>query len=143
MRVVLDTNILISSFFYGGLPRQVYNAALQKQYRVLYSDALTAELRRVLAYEKFRDRLARTSQTIDDLVEAFSIVGERVNAATVPENVVRDRKDSAIIACAVGGRADYIVTGDLDVLTLEHYEGVHIVTPADFLDILGRAEGRK
>jgi predicted nucleic acid-binding protein len=61
---------------------------------------------------------------------------EQVEPGEVPEDVVRDRKDRAVLACAVGGKAEYIVTGDEDLLILKTYQDVGIVTPAQFLEIL-------
>lgn len=136
MRIVLDTNVLISAYFFGGLPRLVYTAGLEGRYRILRSEALIAELRRVLGYEKLRNQLARTSHTIDSLVDAFSGLSEHVAVAAVPDGAVRDKKDTPVLACALGGNADYIVTGDRDLLTLGYYEHVQIVAPARFLEIL-------
>jgi predicted nucleic acid-binding protein len=56
--------------------------------------------------------------------------------ADVPEDAVRDPKDRMILACAVGGKADIIVSGDKDLVVLKAYQGISIVTPSDFLGIV-------
>ena len=139
LRVVLDVNIFVSAYFFSSKespPRKVYTAALDKRYRLLHSIDLRADLKRILSRDKFKARLALIDSTVDDLMETISLLGEGVTPAYVPLDSVRDKDDVLILACAVGGKADYIVTGDDDLLTLEEYKGICIVTPPQFLSIL-------
>ena len=136
LRVVLDVNILISAYFFGGVPRQVYSAALDEEYRVLHSIELRAELRRVIGYSKFADRVHRTGKSLDSLMEEFFVLGEGVVQGNIPDGTVRDKDDQMILACAIGGKADYIITGDDDLLVLMEYDGIRILTPAQFLAVL-------
>lgn len=139
LRVVLDINILVSAYFFSGKdapPRRVFNAALERKYRLLHSIDYRADLLRVLRKDKFTERLARIDATPDDIVETIYILGEGVHPVYVPMNTVRDKDDIIILACAAGGNADYVVTGDDDLLTLKEYKDIQIVTPAEFLAIL-------
>jgi hypothetical protein len=114
----------------------VFNAALDKQYRLLHSIDYRADLARVLRKDKFAERLNRIGATADDIVETIYILGEGVHPVYVPMTTVRDKDDIIILACAAGGNADYIVTGDDDLLVLKEYKGIRIVTPAEFIAIL-------
>lgn len=114
----------------------MFNAALDKQYRLLHSIDYRADLARVLRKDKFAERLNRIGATADDIVETIYILGEGVHPVYVPMTTVRDKDDIIILACAAGGNADYIVTGDDDLLVLKEYKGIRIVTPAEFIAIL-------
>ncbi len=67
---------------------------------------------------------------------AYMRLAEIVQPAVVPEHVIRDPKDQIVLGCAVGGQADYIVSGDKDLLTLERYENIPIITATGFLEQL-------
>jgi uncharacterized protein len=133
LRVVLDINLLISAYLFGGVPRAVFNLALEKRYLILHTPEICADLKRVLNYDKFKKRLALVSITPEMFYETFVDLGEAVRPAPVTSGIVRDEDDAIILACAVGGNADYIVTGDQDLLTLDSYSGIPILTPAEFL----------
>jgi uncharacterized protein len=136
IRVVLDTNLLVSALLFGGIPGQVYDAGRQKQFRFLTSADLVAELRRVLEYPKFAERFTRIAITSDEFATSYIYAAEVVQPIYVPFETVRYPKDIPVLACAVGGKAEYIVTGDDDLLILRHYENVSIVTPSEFLKTL-------
>ncbi|HLY26796.1 MAG TPA: putative toxin-antitoxin system toxin component, PIN family [Aggregatilineales bacterium] len=66
----------------------------------------------------------------------FRILAEIVAPVELPTDVVRDPKDVAVLACALGGNAQYIVTGDDDLLTLKKYRNISIVSPTQFIEVL-------
>lgn len=139
LRVVLDINIIVSSYFFSNSaspPRKVYEAALSKRYRLLHSSDYCDDLRAVLNKEKFTERLARIDDTAESIVDTVRKLGDAVQPASVPVGTVRDADDVLILACAAGGKADYIVTGDNDLLVLKTYQEISIVTPAHFLTIM-------
>jgi putative PIN family toxin of toxin-antitoxin system len=139
LRVVLDINIVISAYFFSkqdSPPRLVLQAALDKRYRLLHSSTYRDDLRRALSKDKFVERLSRIESTVDDIVETILLLGDTVEAAEVASGSVRDEDDSIILACAAGGNANYVVTGDEDLLVLKSYKGIQIVSPAQFLTIL-------
>ena len=136
IRAVLDTNTLISGIFWPGTPREVYVAAYQERFRILTTAAVFAELDRVLHRAKFAPALIALGKTADDLLTELRDAAEFVSPADIPTGVVRDPKDAMILACAVGGEADCIVTGDKDLLTLVTFEGIPILTAIQFLERL-------
>ncbi len=100
------------------------------------SEALLTELKIVLARPKFEPKFLSTGKTPEGTVEEFVGLVEIVVPATIPPDSVRDAKDIAVLACAVGGKADFIVSGDKDLLILNTYERIPIVNADQFLQRL-------
>lgn len=136
IRAVLDTNIVISGIFWRGNPRDVLRAGVEGDFTLLLSPDLASELQDVVAREKFAKLRAALGKTSEEIVADLQATAEMTTPAEVPSDAVRDPDDVAVLACAIGGNANYVVTGDDDLLTLKAYEKVEIVTPAEFLAIL-------
>jgi putative PIN family toxin of toxin-antitoxin system len=136
MRVVLDTNTILSALFWSGLPGKVYQQARTAKYTLLTSSPLLMELELVLQRPKFQKHLDTKGVTLDDVIQDHRRIALQVKPQAVPQDAIRDRKDRIVLGCALGGEADYIVSGDKDVLSLGRYEGISIVTSADFIAIL-------
>jgi putative PIN family toxin of toxin-antitoxin system len=126
-RVILDTNVLISSFVFGGNPREILELVKNKEVEGLISPTLLAELGDVLA-KKFQYPKERILQAERKLKKIFKIIHpvKLINA-------VADDADNRVLEAAVEGRCGYIVTGDKDLLTLKDYRGIKITTPSEFL----------
>jgi putative PIN family toxin of toxin-antitoxin system len=128
MRVVLDTNVLISALFWGGQPRRLVDLAIAGRIQAITSPELLGELERVLA-EDFEVPQDKVEFVLRDVLSYAEI--------TVPleeiEAPVRDPGDTKVIACAVSGRADCIVTGDRDLLALGEAHGVAVLSVRAFL----------
>jgi uncharacterized protein len=136
IRVVLDTNTLISGFFWGGIPWQVYTAALDEKYILLTSDALLAELSNVLQRPKFVPALNAIQKTAETIVNEHLLISESVIPIEVSAEIIRDPKDRIVLAAALGGKADFIVSGDKDLLVLQIFENIPIISASQFLIIL-------
>lgn len=128
--MVLDTNVLVSALLFGGLPEALLRRGLEGGFVMVSSEVLLDELEDVLirrfAFARSRARLTR------DELEAVVDLGD---PQTVPR-ASRDPDDDHVIAAALTGAADVIVTGDKDLLVLEEHEGVAILTPRSFSDAL-------
>lgn len=135
-RTVLDTNIIVSGLFWQGTERVVLRAATFQTYTLLVSDETLAELDDVLSRDKFAKLRAALGKTADQLVSEIQEIAELVTSAEIPPDVVRDPKDRAVLACAVGGNANSIVSGDKDLLVLSVYQNITILTAAQFLSRL-------
>jgi putative PIN family toxin of toxin-antitoxin system len=133
MRVVFDTNVIVSALlFENSTPAQAFFAAL-KSGEVLLSAPLAEEISRIIYHPKF-DRYLTDEQRADfitALVEASALV-EIKDTITV----CRDPKDNMILELAVSGKAEVIVTGDADLLVLNPFEQISILSPKDFLETL-------
>lgn len=128
-RVVLDTNVTISAFFWKGHPRVVYDLVRDKKLITLLSRDMEKELIRVLGYSRFGLTAKDILPFINNLrnhAEFVETTG-RISAVTV------DPTDNIFLECAVDAKADYILSGDKHLLDLEMYEGIQIVRTKDFL----------
>jgi putative PIN family toxin of toxin-antitoxin system len=136
LRVVIDTNVLVSALFVGGRPGEVYEAGTNKKFRFVTSEALLKELRDVLSRPKFSDYFVRLGKTAEEFISVYADAADVVTPASMPSGTVRDKKDEMVLACAVGGQAHYVVSGDADLLSLNLYANVHIVTPSQLIEII-------
>jgi putative PIN family toxin of toxin-antitoxin system len=130
MRVVFDTNVLISALlFEQSTPAQAFFAALQ-QGEVLMSAPLANEINRILHRKKF-DRYLPSDQRgtfLIALVQSTTLV-----ETTETVHVCRDPKDNMLLELALSGKADVIVTGDSDLLVLHPFRQIAILKPEPFL----------
>jgi uncharacterized protein len=128
---VLDTNVLVSGLLFGGAPGSVVDAALEGRYLVVSNEHQLGELRRVLAYPKLADHVADG----DVLVALFGEIAEIVDPSGLRQ-WSRDPADDHIVAIGIAAGANVLVTGDDDLLALEDVNGVSVVTPRKFLELL-------
>ncbi len=120
-RILLDTNVLISAYGFGGRPRALLDAVLGGQHELVTSPTLLAELARTL-YQVLGMDEAHVSEAIDQLIRISEIVEPSERLA-----VCRDPADDRVLECAFTGAVELIVTGDEDLLCLGEYAGVRIV----------------
>jgi putative PIN family toxin of toxin-antitoxin system len=130
-RVILDSNIIVSRMIFPrGVAAVVFDLAYESCV-LLTSEAIMTELRQVAGRAKF-DRYLNLSQR-HEFVERYSEIARWI----VPDATVQDcrgAKDNRFLELALSGRADVIVSGDEDLLALNPWRGVSIVTPAVYLD---------
>jgi putative PIN family toxin of toxin-antitoxin system len=127
MRIVADTNTLVSGFGWGGPPGQVVDTVLSGQVILVTSPALLGELARVLAYPKL-------AAIFDDpaLVAAVAEAADTVDPAE-HVTVLADEPGNRVLEAAAAGRADLIVTGDKAMQELGSFQGIPIVSAAQFV----------
>jgi len=138
MRAVLDTNVVVSGVIKEeGSSGQILRLFFQeRKFIAVTSLDILAEIREVLRRDKIRKYHAWTDEQIDTFV-AFLYTQSIVTEGQLTVDIVtRDREDNKFLACAQEGNADYIVTGDNDLLQVNSYEGTRIIPPAAFLAIL-------
>jgi len=133
LRVVLDTSVILSGLAYpGGTPGKIVQAWRSGALRVASSHFIFEELRRVLPRLTHRHRLSL--QEIDDLVDILMFHAELVEPQDVTEASVRDHNDLPVLgtflAAHVTEQADYLVTGDADLLVLA--DRYSVISPTDF-----------
>ncbi|MHC5734444.1 putative toxin-antitoxin system toxin component, PIN family [Nostoc sp.] len=133
MRVILDVNVWISAFLWGGVPAKTLNLARNQQISIFVSESLLLELETTLKRDKFQLRLQQRGYTVENLM--YVVKGLSNYCPTVPVDAaqLRDPKDNLVLAAAVASNCEAIVTGDLDLLVLIEFNGIQILTPQDFL----------
>lgn len=137
MRIVLDTNVLISALaFPGSKPDQILSRIRRGQIDLYVSPFILSELDRVLL-EKFRF----TRQEVDALVRAIRTMAHLVTPAERITVITAKDDDNRILECACAAQAEFLVTGDKEhLLPLESYSDIAIVTPAQFLELYGQVD---
>jgi len=130
-RVVLDTNVLISALNFGGIPSRLVLLGSVGEVSLFTSCFILEETHGVLM-RKFAWKRARADEAIQLLKEVMTVVVSLDRLF-----VVGDEPDNRVLECAVAACADYLVSGDQDLLCLECYEEIQIVTVRGFLDVVG------
>lgn len=130
VRTVIDTNVVVSGLLFpGSIPAQAILKA--QSVTVVASNAMRVELLAVFSRSRF-DRYAKRADRLQ-LASAFILATEEV-WITLPIHICRDPRDNKFLEAAVYGNADAIVTGDKDLLALNPFRGIRILTPAAFLE---------
>ena len=142
VRVVLDTNVLVSGLVAGqGVPRQILDAWVEGGFTLVTSLYLVEELAHVLSCPRIAKRLRISSEEVEALLAALLSQAVVVPGHLFLPGATRDPKDDAVVACAKEGQADCIVSGDQDLLVLEEYEGIQVVTPRQFIQNIAESGG--
>ena len=138
LKAVLDTNVFVSSVLVkAGLPAQVLDTWRERRYLLVLSPAIIAEIRATLSYPRIRRKYAITDEEVEQLVtllerDALLVSGNADIAGAIPE----DPADETVLACALEGQADVIVSGDRHLLDLGSYQSIPILTVRQFLERL-------
>lgn len=139
LRVVLDTNVWISGIFFSrGAPARLLRRWRDERFVVVMTSATLEELEKVL-----QRKTVQFGAAPDLAVEWMRYVEAYVTIVTVKTNfkgTSRDPKDDMILEAAVAGLAEYLVTGDKDLLVLKEFMGTPIVTPKEFLRLIESAD---
>jgi len=133
MRIVLDTNVLVSALIVDGKPRALLNTIITKNHKLIVSRKIIEEFVGITAEPRIRKYVTR--EEVERFLHNLSAVSKMVPVRTKVK-VVRDEKDNPILATAHDGHAHYLVTGDDDLLTLGKFRKVKIVKVSDMLKIL-------
>jgi putative PIN family toxin of toxin-antitoxin system len=141
MIVVADTNTIVSGMLWGGKPREVLDLGGSGRIALYTSPALLSELASVLARAKFQARIQGHGRSVAEVVEAFSAVVTLIQPGAIAPVIRADPDDDAVLACALGARAEVIVSGDHHLLDLGSYDGIPILTASEFLERLAKLGG--
>ncbi len=130
-RIVVDTNVFISSFF-GGKPKKIIDMWKDGQFTLCLSASIIEEY--VLVLDRF---LGKYDNEIDELLKIFSSGYNSIFVKNPKKlNIVKDDPDdNKFIECAVSLKAKYIISGDVHLKSIKSYLDIKILSPAEFLDI--------
>ncbi len=138
MKLVIDTNTIISGSLWPGPPARLLAAALGGRAQMFLSLAMLLELTETLQRPRFAGRLAARGETAEKLAASFrAACYEALPAQIMPPAGFRDPDDLHVLACAIGVGADLIVFGDKDLLSLGSFADIPIVAAAEALKRLG------
>lgn len=135
MRVVLDTNVLVSGTFWRGDSEKIIDKIENKEIELILSKDLIDEYEEVINREEIMNKIQNKDLILNESVQKI------INDSIIVEpkqkfSIVEDIDDNKIIECAVEGNADYIVSQDNHLLKLKEFKDIKIVTPEDFLGVL-------
>jgi putative PIN family toxin of toxin-antitoxin system len=129
IRVVLDTNVLISALLFTGEVSRLVELWQDRKIIPVISRETFAELRAVLQYPKFK----LTDPDILDIIESEILpYFDVIDLVQEIQNVCRDPQDDKFIACAISAGVDYLVTGDRDLGDIKRYKNIRILTVGEF-----------
>lgn len=141
IRAVFDTNIVVSGFLWTGAPSRAMDAAIEGQFTLLASETLLTELTIVLSRSKFQPRFDQLGKSVDDFIANYRALVDIIEPTPIQPVILADPTDDAVLACAVAGKADYIVSGDnKHLLALGEYEAIPIIKIDEFLEKLRSQE---
>lgn len=136
MRVVIDTNVLISAVI---KPKSRMGLIIQRlhqsEYTLVFSPEMLEELVEVYSRPKIQQKYHLDQEALNTIVGVIVTRGDSI-VPTTDVNICRDPDDDMLLSLALGGHADYIVSGDGDLLSLSPFRGIPIIKPAEFLNIL-------
>jgi putative PIN family toxin of toxin-antitoxin system len=130
LKIVLDTNVLVSGIFFAGPPFEILRAWHDGRINLVISVEILDEYRRVVA------ELAQEFSGVDvsRILDLLTVGAEVVDAPPLPRSVCSDPADDKFLACAVAGSAKYVVTGDKQLLKVLRYGKLEIVNPRSFVE---------
>ncbi len=131
-RAVLDTNVVISGIFFGGVPGRILTAWQAERFALAASPAILTEYRRVAAELASRTKPIAAGAVLDVLTIHAEIVEDQASSRAL----CRDPHDDKFLLCAAAARA-VLVSGDRDLLTADGVLGVRVITPRAFLTSIG------
>ena len=130
VKVVFDTNIYISAILTPGKAREVLELARKKKIQLLVSEAILAEIERIL-----RIKIQRSDFEIALILRGIRSISTFVSPALKLSIIKEDDPDNRILECAFEGKARYIISGDEHFLTLKKFRKINILAPAEFLKL--------
>lgn len=135
MRVVLDTNILVSATFWIGASNKIIKNIENKEIQLILSSEIIQEFSDVLNYEeiqnKIKDKKLEMQYSVEKIISIATIIQPIIQLNVIEE----DPDDNIILECAIEGNADYIISYDKCLLNLKEFKGIKILTPEEFLRI--------
>jgi len=129
MKIVIDTNVVVSALFFGGKPQRLLHYAINGALEVVVSKEIIEEYSELI--ERISDKYSGKKENFS-LNEFISIC--RLVSPTRKIDVCRDRDDNKFLECAAEAKCLYVVSGDNDLLALERFEDIEIITVTEFFD---------
>lgn len=138
MRLVLDTNVVVSGLLWHGAPAELLDTAKRDETELCTSRILLAELTRILQRPRFAQAIVASGLGLDELVLGYAELATLVQPEPIPPTVLDDPDDDHVLACALAAEADYIVSGDRHLLALQRFKDIPIVRVIEAVEAVRR-----
>jgi putative PIN family toxin of toxin-antitoxin system len=135
MKIIVDANVFVSSYFWGGNPQMLLERVIAGLDELYISREILDEIKDVLGRPKFHADINEIELYMDSIKEIANII-------VVQEDIKiesRDKDDNKYIECAVSGNVDYIISGDIHLLEIKQYRNIKIMKVKEYLDIVNSA----
>lgn len=139
MKLVLDTNTVISGFLWKQAPRRLIDAAIEGRIVLTTSAVLIDELTSVIRRAKFSRKISEQGVSVSALLDRYTNLADLVTPARIRRVVLADADDDAVLACALAAQADLIVSGDKHLRNLKSWQGMRITNAAEALTLIASA----
>lgn len=133
MKIILDTNVLVSGIFWQGIPARILDAWTDQRFRLVVSPPILEEYQEVVDYLTRKYPSITTGQTI---LQAIAVYSDIVEPVKLPKQICTDPDDDKFIAAGLSGQVDYVVSGDVALLKTDGYLGLRVVKPSVFFALL-------
>ena len=134
MKIVLDVNIYISSFFWGGNPKAIIERIIFGADELFISKDILNEIECVVNRPKFHAE----KDMINYFLSSIEDIGNIITPLDVIKNGSRDKKDNKYLECAIAANAEFVISGDIHLLELKKFGKINIVSAKEYLDLVNR-----
>ena len=132
MKVVIDVNIFVSSFLWEGNPKKVVDRSIEGTDELYITQEILEQISEVLNRPKFN----ADKEGVKYYMKLIEEIANELISDIKIQNGSRDVDDNIILECGITGNVDYIITGDDDLLVLKEFNGIKIITPKEYLEII-------
>src|SRR3989338_7154409 len=136
LKLVLDTNTLVSAFFWEGNEAELLRKIEQGKANLYITSEILKEVEEVIKRPKFDRVMKNAGLTPDQIMQKIVSLSHLVIAPKITVKVCRDEKDNKFLECAKSAKADYLISGDEDLLSLKEYNGMFIVRTWRIFELL-------
>ncbi|MBV6506356.1 MAG: hypothetical protein ILNGONEN_01931 [Syntrophorhabdaceae bacterium] len=137
IKVVLDTNVVVSAYLVPtGKPAEILSLTRKGKLHIFLSREIIDEIKQTLLSPKLRKIHKNTTEQISLFIGAFSKAATVTQGTKLVDFIKDDPDDNKILACALEGRVDYIVSGDHHLTDLKSFQSISIVNPHMFLQVM-------
>ncbi len=136
LKIVLDTNTIVSAFFWEGNEAELFRKIEQGKAKLHITGEILKEVEDAIKRPKFSEVMANANLTPYKIMQKIASLSHLVIAPKLGINVCRDEKDNKFLECAESAKADYIISGDDDLLSLKEYKRISIVKTWRILQLL-------
>lgn len=135
LKVVIDTNVAISGFLWGGFPNEILKLSRDGFIEICSTKTICEEFIKVLGYPKFQSRLAELNLTIEEVIDYYEDIVTFYIEETKVEIIKSDNSDNRFIEAAIDSGCNIIITGDEHLLELKECKDIIILKPNEFLEV--------
>ncbi|MDR3195577.1 MAG: putative toxin-antitoxin system toxin component, PIN family [Endomicrobium sp.] len=134
MKIVLDMNVFVSAFYFEGNPKLVLERVIEGIDETYVSKGMNEEIFSVMIRPKFKTDI----EYVEHFIKSIEDISIGVRTKEKLKGVSEDIKDGKILECALEAKAEYIVTGDKDLLSLKSFKNIKISSPENYLKIVNK-----